>query len=559
MQSQHQEEFERTHALFSTIRDTLRSNSSSSTPVAASPFFIKCGDSATPVMTFGTTQLRAALQSDYLDAGEGSTDERRGWKMKPVARTNSQSEMSSSTDTNCAFLQSRVSFADLENAKGTVIFNSAGAYTSSTLAATCLAALDGMNTYHDDTTTSTSTAVGVCLNMYVTTSGTAKTSAPPHTDMQDVVVLQTQGRKHWKVYSPPDNRVKPSANPFSRGKGADDLPVETLGTSGSKLLFEVTLNPGDVLFVPSRFPHTTDTLSCYQDEPDKHFGVEDWSIHLTVGLDSHVWSMNYLSMRRLGLIKFGLVDVLAQTGRSSVHRDSAYVGVVNNLSLDLREQLFRSIDGDFLTHVSVTDDGGDDKTEPSVGATGAAVFIVKMATELYLLNLRVNVETAGHEEIITLTLEQCIEIVAKFCAVGQKIWKTHKDMYLAALDEEHRRRTEELKWIPGKPIAKERAERLSIFRVPAFFESLDQCRDDLLSWATSTEGEYGYERHQPVILCGDQIEVDLLGQIQKSWIPCKVVKVRSDGLFDIQLFGGELKRGISRKDIKGPHGIGIFI
>ncbi|KAI2490007.1 hypothetical protein MHU86_24580 [Fragilaria crotonensis] len=223
MQSQHQEEFERTHALFTTIRDTIRrsgSGRSGSGNAAASPFFIKCGDSTTPVVTFGTTQLQAALQSDYLDAGEGSTDERRGWKMKPVARTNLQNEMSSNastastTSTNCAFLQSRVSFADLEQAKGTVIFNSAGAYTSSTLAATCLAALDGMNTYHGEgatttttTTTTASTAVGVCLNMYVTTSGTAKTSAPPHTDMQDVVVLQTQGRKHWKVYSPPDNQV----------------------------------------------------------------------------------------------------------------------------------------------------------------------------------------------------------------------------------------------------------------------------------------------------------------------------------------------------------------
>ncbi|KAI2490008.1 hypothetical protein MHU86_24581 [Fragilaria crotonensis] len=264
-------------------------------------------------------------------------------------------------------------------------------------------------------------------------------------------------------------------------------------------------------------------------------------------------------MRRMGLIKFGLVDVLAQTGCSTVHHDSACVGFVNNLSLDLREQLFRSIDGDFLSHMAVTDNDGDDAAGPSMCATAASVVVENhaMAAELYLLNLRVNAEATGHEEIVTLSLEQCIEIVAKFCAVGQKIWKTHKEMYIAALDEEHTRRTEEVQRIAGEPIAEERPERLSIFRVPAFFETLDQCRDDLLSWAM--DGTYGCEQDQPLLLRGDQIEVDLLGQIRRSWIPGKVVEVRSDGLFDIQLFGGELKRGIRRNDVKGPHGIGIFI
>ena len=539
MQSQHLEEFERTHALFSALSSSSRSSSDTDAH-CSTPFFIRRGDSVNPLMTFGTTELKEALQHDFLDAGEGSTDERRGWRMKPVARTNSEhtttaTTSGSPTTSNCAFLRSRVTFSDLEQAKGTVIFNSAGAYTSSTLAATCLAALDGMNT-------GMAATVGVCLNLYVTTKGDAKTSAPPHTDMQDVVVLQTQGRKHWKVYSPPDNRIKPSADPFARGKGEDDLPVETLEASGSKLLFEVTLNPGDVLFVPSRFPHTTDTLSCYKDEPEKEFGVDDWSIHLTVGLDSHVWSMNYMSMRRLGLMKFGLVDVLGRTGATVVD-DSACVGFVNSLSRDLREQLFRSINGDFLQQ----------------GDVAAAVGVEsKMAAELFLLNLRVNAEaTLGHEENLTLTLEQCMEIVAKFSIVGKKIWKTHQEMYLAALDEEHTRRTVEVDWIPRQPMTKECVERLSIFRVPAFFEALDQCRDDLRAWAL--EGTSGYEERQHLILSGDQIEVHLLEQIERSWIPGKVVEVRSNGLYDIQLFDGKLKRGISRKDIKGPHGIGIFI
>ena len=60
------------------------------------------------------------------------------------------------------------------------------------------------------------------------------------------MVVQTQGRKRWRVFSPPDNAVKPSADPFARGKGDDDLPVSLLYSSGSELLLDVTLKPGDV-------------------------------------------------------------------------------------------------------------------------------------------------------------------------------------------------------------------------------------------------------------------------------------------------------------------------
>ena len=37
-----------------------------------------------------------------------------------------------------------------------------------------------------------------CLNLYVTKKGTS-TSAPPHTDKQDVFVLQSAGAKRWRV------------------------------------------------------------------------------------------------------------------------------------------------------------------------------------------------------------------------------------------------------------------------------------------------------------------------------------------------------------------------
>jgi hypothetical protein len=522
-QGMEHEELERTHALFSAVGSKLRASTDEfGSRASVAPFLVRCGDSAKPLVTFGTEELGKAIESDFLDAGEGSTNANKGWRMNPVGQADRGNKHS--------FTDARVSFSDVENAKGTVIFNSAGAHISSTLAAASLAALDGLDGQF----------AGVCLNMYVT-RGDAKVSAPPHTDKQDVVVVQTQGRKHWKVYSPPDNKVKPTADPFCRGKGADDLPVQTLEESGSKLLFEATLNPGDLLFVPSRFPHTTDTLSCYKDDPEKEFGVQNWSIHLTIGLDSHVWSMNYLSMRRMGLLKFGMLDVLAEDG-AAVDDDSC-VGAVNNLSEEVREQLFSPVDGDLIC-------GDDTSTDP----LEVPVVEVKVARELYVLNKRVNAEV-GNEDT-TLSLEQCVEIVTKFCAIGRKILNTHKEMYISAMYEENTRRAGE-GWRADENMTKQQSDRLSIFRVPAFFEKLDDSRNELRAWVT--DGNCNDEE-LPLILNGDQIEADLEGSMDRcAWSPAKVVRVRTDGHFDIQLFDGKVKRGVRREAIKGPHGIGIFL
>lgn len=61
--------------------------------------------------------------------------------------------------------------------KGTVIFNTAGSHIPK-LASATLACCDAA-------------ALPCALNMYVTAAG-KRTSAPPHTDRQDVIVIQTQ-------------------------------------------------------------------------------------------------------------------------------------------------------------------------------------------------------------------------------------------------------------------------------------------------------------------------------------------------------------------------------
>lgn len=58
-----------------------------------------------------------------------------------------------------------------------VVVNSAGAYIRP-LAGICLDVMEALD-------------IPVCLNLYITAAG-QKTSAPPHTDKQDVFVMQTQ-------------------------------------------------------------------------------------------------------------------------------------------------------------------------------------------------------------------------------------------------------------------------------------------------------------------------------------------------------------------------------
>jgi len=325
-------------------------------------------------------------------------------------------------------------------------------------------------------------------------------------------------------------------------------------------LLEATLYPGDVMFVPARFPHTTDTLSCYDDDDDGVDGVDeedhDCSIHLTVGLDTHVWSMNYLSMRRLGLLKFGKLDVLSGTnnnnnGNGNANYNDDYendtcVGAVNHLSKELREHLFSSVDGRLL---SVNDDLEPLKLRAS---------IIKVAADLHLLIAQVDGGTGTGAGASTLSLDECVAVVAQFQAVGQKILNVHTAMYVSAMEEEMQRMIELEQWKADENMTKQQSDRLSIFRVPIFFEQLDGFRDELRAWATEGNGRKVEGPVLHSLLDGDQIEVNLdLGVA--SWFPAKIVNVRADDLFDIQMFDGEVKNGIRREAMKGPHGIGIFI
>lgn len=107
------------------------------------------------------------------------------------------------------------------------------------------------------------------INVYVTAPGRF-VSTPAHSDHHDVLILQVQGEKRWRVYSP-----LPWAggcmHPCHRGKGDDTIDEVEL----SEPLIDVRLRPGESLFVPAGFVHATSTA-----------GMEDCadaSLHLTLG------------------------------------------------------------------------------------------------------------------------------------------------------------------------------------------------------------------------------------------------------------------------------------
>jgi hypothetical protein len=85
-----------------------------------------------------------------------------------------------------------------------------------------------------------------------------------HHDTHDVFVLQTHGRKAWRVY-----------RPLVELAGPDQPWKESLGDPGEPIL-EAELAPGNALYIPRGFPHDAEA----QD------GV---SVHITVGILASTW------------------------------------------------------------------------------------------------------------------------------------------------------------------------------------------------------------------------------------------------------------------------------
>lgn len=118
----------------------------------------------------------------------------------------------------------------------------------------------------------------------------------PHADDRDVMVLQTAGKKKWKVYRDP-----PTPFPFTLEQVGkyDECPVPDALLAAPPLL-EVTLEPGDILYLPRGYVHEA-------------FTGQDPSLHLTIALATHDWCWSRVAGRALALSGMKSTEVHAFT------------------------------------------------------------------------------------------------------------------------------------------------------------------------------------------------------------------------------------------------------
>lgn len=83
-----------------------------------------------------------------------------------------------------------------------------------------------------------------------------------HFDPVSSFIVQLSGKKHWKVYP---EYIKSPTKAMNRPMAGVELPPP---------LFEATLEPGDLLYMPGGFPHTAECSNAH-------------SLHMTFGITPH--------------------------------------------------------------------------------------------------------------------------------------------------------------------------------------------------------------------------------------------------------------------------------
>lgn len=470
--------------------------------VNGQPLYIPVSDLPSPVTKdyFSCTDLKLATQQEFLDAQRGSTDNRKGWQVYGVSNPRGSS-----------FEDARMTWKDVLVAmeKGTVIFNSAGAHIPK-LAALCLACCDATNLPN-------------AVNLYLTKKQ-LRTSAPPHTDRQDVVVIQMTGSKRWRVYAPPNPSAKPQSDPFARGKMDDSLPLHKLPTE-TTLLLDVTLSPGDILFVPAAFPHTTDTIF---DDTSTTEQDEQASLHLTFNFDSHVWDLDYLSLRQYALMRANVPDTALQMDSSK----NKYTGTVNQLPKELWQDVMQHLPLTFLSPDTDEDTVVDQVTEK-------------------LQQLSKQIDPLTYDAVPSSIWKQTVQRVRQ---QGIELLDVHRDMYLAAMDEGRLRRTE---GSINMPINNNNMQRLSIFRVDKYYKQVDVFKQNLMNWATelktttttetSNDNDGGGSNSAAALPAdwamtyplsnGDTVEADLGG----AMFPATVTSSMNNNQYKVTFFDGDVE------------------
>ncbi|GET35385.1 cupin domain-containing protein [Microseira wollei] len=106
----------------------------------------------------------------------------------------------------------------------------------------------------------------VGINLYLTPKNSQ--AFVPHFDDHDVLILQIEGTKNWRIYEP---IVELPNKEFAGGE--QSLPKEQL----PPVVADICLAPGDMLYLPRGYGHNVSTSNCS-------------SLHLTVGIFIYTWS-----------------------------------------------------------------------------------------------------------------------------------------------------------------------------------------------------------------------------------------------------------------------------
>jgi hypothetical protein len=102
----------------------------------------------------------------------------------------------------------------------------------------------------------------VHTNIYITPGEVS--GFGPHYDAHDVFIFQISGAKHWKIYKPVFD-LPHASQPFRSQMFRPCAP-----------LLELDIEPGDLLYLPRGFVHTTNTSDCA-------------SAHVTLGVTVYTW------------------------------------------------------------------------------------------------------------------------------------------------------------------------------------------------------------------------------------------------------------------------------
>ncbi len=116
------------------------------------------------------------------------------------------------------------------------------------------------------------------VNAYVTPS--QNTGFAPHYDVHDVFVLQLFGRKRWRIHEP----VLPAP---LRDQPWDARREEVAARAASEPLLDVTLEPGDALYLPRGYLHAASALG-------------EVSGHVTIGV--HPVTRAFLAEQLIGAL-----------------------------------------------------------------------------------------------------------------------------------------------------------------------------------------------------------------------------------------------------------------